>query len=56
LGVAFDATLGLAAAAGGALAIASLLLMRRAEYRLHVAARDRTEALFPSPAAGGEGR
>jgi hypothetical protein len=51
LGVAFDAPLGLVAAAGGAIAIASLLLMRRAEYRLHVAARDRTEALFPSPPA-----
>jgi hypothetical protein len=49
LGVAFDAPLGLVAAAGGAIAIASLLLMRRAEYRLHVAARGRTEALFPSP-------
>jgi hypothetical protein len=55
LGVAADATLGLAAAAGGAVAIASLLLMRRAEYRIHVAGRGRTEALFPSPPAAGDG-
>jgi hypothetical protein len=54
LGVAVDASLGLAAGVGGAVAIASLLLMRRAEYRMHVSGRDRTEALFPSPPAGGE--
>lgn len=49
LGVAVDASLGLAAGVGGAVAIASLLLMRRAEYRMHVAGRARTETLFPSP-------
>jgi hypothetical protein len=43
LGVAVDASLGLAAGVGGAVAIASLLLMRRAEYRMHVAGRARTE-------------
>jgi hypothetical protein len=56
LGVAVDAKLGLAAGAGGAVAIASLLLVRRAERRMHMAGRDRTEALFPSPPAGGDGR
>jgi hypothetical protein len=50
LGIAFDAKLGLAAAAGGVVATASLVLMRRVEQRLHVAGRARTEALFPSPA------
>ena len=54
LGVAVDATLGLAAIAGGGVAIASLLLMRRAEYRMHVAGRDRTEALSPTPPSGGD--
>jgi hypothetical protein len=49
LGVAADASLGLAAGVGGAVAIVSLLLMRRAEYRMHVAGRARTETLFPSP-------
>jgi hypothetical protein len=56
LGVALNATLGLAAGAGGVVAIASLLLMRRAEYRTHVAGRTRTEALFPSPPAAGDER
>lgn len=56
LGVAVDATLGLAAAVGGAVAIASLMLMRRAEYRIHVAGRARTEALFPSPPTEGDRR
>jgi hypothetical protein len=56
LGVALDASLGLAAGVGGAVAIASLLLMRRAEYRMHVAGGARTETLFPSPPAGGDRR
>jgi hypothetical protein len=55
LGVAVDATLRFAAAVGGGVAIASLLLMRRLEYRMHVAARGRIEALFPSPPLGGDG-
>ena len=46
LGVAVDASLGLAAGVGGAVAIASLLLMRRAEYRMHVAGRARTGHCF----------
>ena len=56
LGVAVDASLGLAAGVGGAVAIASLLLMRRAEYRMHVAGRARTETLFPSPPIAHDGR
>jgi hypothetical protein len=48
LGVAVDASLGLAAGVGGAVAIVSLLLMRRAEYRIHVTGGARTETLFPS--------
>lgn len=55
LGVAADASLGLAAGVGGAVAIASLLLMRRAEYRMHVAGRARTETLFPSPPIARDG-
>jgi hypothetical protein len=55
LGVAVDASLGLAAGVGGAVAIASLLLMRRAEYRMHVAGRARTETLFPSPPIAHDG-
>lgn len=56
LGVAVDASLGLAAGVGGAVAIASLLLMRRAEYRMHVAGRARTETLFPTPPTRGDRR
>jgi hypothetical protein len=52
LGVAVDASLGLAAGVGGAVAIASLLLMRGAEYRMHVTGGSRTKALFPSPPSG----
>jgi hypothetical protein len=52
LGVAFDASLGVAAAAGGVVALVSLLVMRRVDYRMHVAGRARTEVLFPSPPAG----
>jgi hypothetical protein len=55
LGVAVDASLGLAAGVGGTVAIASLLLMRRAEYRMHVAGRARTETLFPSPPIAHDG-
>jgi hypothetical protein len=56
LGVAVDAKLGLAATAGGVVAIASLLLVRRAEYRMHVTGGARTEVLFPSPPSGRDGR
>jgi hypothetical protein len=56
LGVAVDASLGLAAGVGGAVAIASLVLMRRAEYRMHVAGGTRIETLFPSPPTGGDRR
>ena len=56
LGVAADASLGLSCGVGGAVAIASLLLMRRAEYRMHVAGRARTETLFPSPPIAHDGR
>ena len=52
LRVAVDATLGIAAAAGGVVAIASLLLMRRAEYRMHLDGGARTDSLFPSPPSG----
>ena len=55
LGVAVDATLGLAAAASGVVAIASLLLMRRAEYRMHADGGARTESLFPSPPSRRDG-
>jgi len=55
LGVAADASLGLSCGVGGAVAIASLLLMRRAEYRMHVAGRARTETLFPSPPIAHDG-
>jgi len=55
LGVAADASLGLSSGVGGAVAIASLLLMRRAEYRMHVAGRARTETLFPSPPIAHDG-
>jgi hypothetical protein len=48
VGVALDASLGVAAAVGGAAAIVSLLLLRRAEYLMHVAGRGRTAAMFPS--------
>jgi len=51
LGVAFDASVGLAASVGGAVAIASLMLMRRAERRMHVAGGGGIETLFPSPPA-----
>jgi hypothetical protein len=56
LGVALDATLGIAAGAGAAAAALSLLVMRRAEYRIHVAGSARLETLFPSPAPSGAGR
>jgi hypothetical protein len=56
LGVAVDAPLGLAAAAGGAVAIASLLLLHRADRRMHVTGGARTEALFPSPPRGSHER
>jgi hypothetical protein len=56
LGVALDATLGIAAGAGAAAAALSLLVMRRAEYRIHVAGSARLETLFPSPAPEGAGR
>jgi hypothetical protein len=49
LGVAFDASLGLATAVGGVVAIASLVLMRRGERRMHVAGSARRPSLFPSP-------
>jgi hypothetical protein len=55
LGVAVDAKLGLAATGGGLVATASLLLMRRAEYRIHVNGASRTEALYPSPTSGRDG-
>ena len=55
LGVAVDAKLGLAAIGGGVVAITSLLLMRRAEYRLHVTGASRTKVLYPSPASGTDG-
>jgi hypothetical protein len=52
LGVAADAKLGLAATGGGVMALVSLLLMRRADYRMHVTGGRRTEVLFPSPQPG----
>jgi hypothetical protein len=52
LGVAVDAKLGLAATGGGVVALVSLLLMRRADYRMHVTGGRRTEVLFPSPQPG----
>jgi hypothetical protein len=55
LGVAVDAKLGLAAIGGGVVAVTSLLLMRRAEYGMHMTGGSRTEALFPSPPSGTEG-
>jgi hypothetical protein len=52
IGLAFDASLGVAAGVGGGFAIVSLLLMRRGEYAMHVAGRARAEPLFPSPPPG----
>jgi hypothetical protein len=56
LGVATDATLGLAVGVGAVAAIASLVITRRADQRMHVAARERIEVLFPSPPSGDDSR
>lgn len=53
LGAFFDPPLGLAAGAGGAVALVSVLVLLRSAERLLQARTGGVEALYPSPPAGG---
>jgi hypothetical protein len=52
VGIAFEPALGVSVLAGAVFALASLALHMRVSRARHVADRDFTESLFPSPAAG----
>jgi hypothetical protein len=54
LGATVDPPLGVAAGAGALVGIASLVLLRRTEYRMLVAGADEIKTLFPSPPEDGQ--
>jgi hypothetical protein len=55
VGAVADPPLGVAAGAGGVVAICSLVMLRRLEMRVLEAGGGQTEALFPSPSPGADG-